>query len=86
VLVTFILKWALAIVTAPFALLPTIGSLGLNTLATTITTSSWWPPLGWANNYFPISEAIAMITFLVTVFVVMYLVKAAIWLWNTIKP
>jgi hypothetical protein len=85
-LTTFVLQWAMAIITAPFTLLPTIAPLGINALATTITTSSEWPGLGWINNYFPLSEAIAYISFLVTIFIVMYLVKTAIWLWETIKP
>jgi hypothetical protein len=85
-LTTFILKWSLSIITAPFTYLPTMPSLGLNSLATTITGSSYWPNLGWINNYIPVGEAVGLITTLVAIFTVMYLVKAAIWLWNTIKP
>ncbi len=64
-------------------LLPTAGSgLGINTLATTITSSSYWPNLGWANDYFPVDLAITLIGFTITAMFTMFTIRIALWLYH----
>ena len=82
----FLLNGILTILTAPLALLPHEPSLGIATGASTLTSSSFFPHLGWANDFFPLSEAIAMIGIAAATFLVIYVIKLALWLWDTIKP
>lgn len=89
-MVTVITNAILAIILTPLNFiinqLPTEPGLGLNTLATTITTSTFWPHLGWANDYFPLTEFAAYLAITLTVFAVAYLIRIFIWLWDTVKP
>jgi hypothetical protein len=66
-----------------FNLLPTAGAgLGINTLATTITTSSYWPSLGWANNYFPLDLTVNLFTVLLGVYFTLLGIRVVVWVYH----
>lgn len=78
----FLLTFLITPVVALIQLLPSGSGLGLNTLATTITGSSYWPALGWANDYFPINTAITCITVIISVLVIMTTIQIGMWLFH----
>jgi hypothetical protein len=75
------------LIEAAFYFLPSTPTLGLNTLMTTATTTSGaghtlFSYLGWANSYFPISDMITAIGYLVTLYGVMLVVNVSFWFYH----
>jgi hypothetical protein len=62
-----------------FGELPTTPTLGLNTLAGTITGTSFFDHLGWLNSYWPVSESLDALGVLIGVIVIMFLVRILLW-------
>jgi hypothetical protein len=85
-LINFLLNAVISILAAPFTLLPTGTSLDINSAASTLTSSSFFPHLGWANDYFPLDEFVILLGIALSTWVIVYLIRFAIWVWNTIKP
>jgi hypothetical protein len=85
-LTTFILNSIIDVIAGPLSLLPTESSLNINSLTGTLTSSAFFPNLGWANNYFPLDEFGTLLTIALTTWLITYLIKFALWIWNTIKP
>jgi hypothetical protein len=82
VITSFIITGLLSAISIIFGPLPSGSSLNLTTQAATITTSSYWPQLGWLNNYIPVDQAVAALTLIITTWGVVYLIRIGIWLWN----
>ena len=61
-------------------LLPTGPSLGLNGFALTIASSSIWGHLGWANDYFPLSDLAVAIGVVLTMWGVFVILRLTIWI------
>jgi hypothetical protein len=85
-LINFVLNAVISVLAAPFTLLPTGSSLDINSAATTLTGSSFFPSLGWANDYFPLTEFVGLLTIALSTWLITYLIKFALWIWNTVKP
>lgn len=84
-----ILNVLLTIIEAPILalidLLPHGAGLGLNTLATSIVGSSYWPQLGWANDYFPLDTAITCIELILATAIIMVTLQMATWIYDKIR-
>jgi hypothetical protein len=39
---------------------------------------------GWLNKYFPVTEAVALLATVLTVYTGMYVIKFALWVWSKI--
>jgi hypothetical protein len=85
-LINFLLNAIISIIAAPFTLLPTGTSLDIHSAVTTLTSSSLFPNLGWANDYFPITEFVLLLTIALSTWLIMYLIRFALWIWNIVKP
>jgi hypothetical protein len=78
-----LLNLVLAPIAALFHHLPGIGAgLGMHSLATTITTSSFWPDLGWANNYLPLDLAATLMGILITTTITMLGIRVTLWVYH----
>ena len=71
-----------AVVNIILSPLPVGNTLNLTTDALAITTSPYWPQLGWINNYIPIDQAVAAFTTIIGAWTVIYLIRIGLWLWN----
>ncbi len=79
---SFIITGLLSTLTIIFTPLPSGSSLDLTTQAQAITTSAYWPHLGWINNYIPLDQAVAAFTLIISTWGIVYLIRIGIWLWN----
>ena len=68
-----------AIVNGLLGLIPTPVVPGLNAMATTVVGDGWFGHLGWANNYFPITDILTAFSLVLGVWGVVWVVKAVLW-------
>lgn len=76
----------LTVVTAPIlaliSLLPTGSDLGIHAFATSLTTSSYWPHLGWPNDYIPLDTAVTCMGLILTTAAVMLVIQITLWIYH----
>ncbi len=59
--------------------LPTSPGLPLNSDAVSVVDGGFFNHLGWANNYFPVSDALDGIVVVLSLLVIMTAVRVGIW-------
>jgi hypothetical protein len=74
-----ILTFFAIIVDSTVGLLPSSPSLGLNSDATAVVDGGFFNHLGWANNYFPVSDAVTAVGVLLALFAILNIARVALW-------
>jgi hypothetical protein len=69
-------------ITAVLSLLPSGTPLNLNTQMQNITNTSYWPKLGWINNYIPLDQMTAAATIIIAALGITLTIRVAIYIWN----
>ena len=79
---TTIVNLLLFPIQALFDTIPQHAGFGLNTLAQTITSSSYFPNLGWINDYFPLDTAMTALAYILSTIAIMLIANIAIWIYH----
>jgi hypothetical protein len=82
VIIAFLFNSLTTVLTFFLNPLPTGTTSSLTTAVSNLTSSSFWPDLGWANNYLPLDQAITALGLLLTLFAITYVVQVAIWVYH----
>ncbi|MCU1362389.1 MAG: hypothetical protein JWM55_217 [Acidimicrobiaceae bacterium] len=77
---TDVINFILVPIKALLNVLPTASNLGLSGYVSTILADV--PGLGWANQYFPITQAIDALTLVFSVMAIMLLVNLGLWIYH----
>ena len=79
-IVNLVVNILLAPIQALLDLLGTAGSLGLNTAATNVVSAL--PPLGWLNDYMPVTQMLEAVTAIIGTLAVMLIINLGLWVYH----